>query len=153
MRSANNQERVHQDLLVLLADTYLVYIKVQKFHWNVEDRQFFSLHSFFEKLYESLSDAVDDIAERLRTLNYPAPGSFKEFSNLATLEEALRPAYSADEMLQLLALDYQKMVDFLNIAAHNAGEADDLSTQDFFIERQRAHEKDLWMIRSHFKKS
>lgn len=153
MRSANNQERVHQDLLVLLADTYLVYIKAQKFHWNVEDRQFFSLHGFFEKLYESLSDAVDDIAERLRVLNYPAPGSFKEFSNLATLEEALKPSYSADEMVQLLALDYQKIIDFLNNAARNAGDADDLSTQDFFIERLRAHEKELWMIRSHLKRA
>ena len=152
MRISNNMGNVHEDLRVLLANTYVVYVKAQKFHWNVEDRYFFSLHAFFEKIYESLSEAVDDIAERLRTLGYPAPGSFKEFLELTTLSEAVQSSYKADEMLEILARDYASICDFLKQAIQHAGEVGDVGTEDFFTERLREHEKDLWMIRAHIQK-
>jgi len=152
MRISNSVENVREDLRVLLANTYVIYLKAQKFHWNVEDRQFFSFHSFFEKIYESLAEAVDSIAERIRTLGYPAPGSFKEFLELTTLSEAIQPSYKTDEMLEILARDYATLCDFLKQAIRHAGEAGDVGTEDFFTERLREHEKDLWMIRSHLQK-
>lgn len=149
--SNHHQEQVHQDLKVLLANSYILYLKTQKFHWNVEDRNFHSLHSFFEHLYESLAEAVDDIAERLRTLGHKAPGSFKEFLELTTLSEASNESYHAEEMLEILARDHASVCEFLKQAISHAGDVSDVGTEDFFTERLRSHEKELWMIRAHLK--
>lgn len=147
-----NAQKMAYDLSIFLADTYLVYLKTQNFHWNVKDPRFHSLHEFFEEQYKSLAEATDEIAERIRTLNAPAPGSFKEFLELTRLEEA-KGTLSADEMLKQLINNHQSIVDWLKPMIEQTAKLGDQGTSDLYIERLRAHQKTVWMLKSHFKNS
>ncbi len=133
----------------LLADSYLLYLKTQNFHWNVEDPRFSSLHKLFEEQYEELAEAVDLIAERLRGLGVKAPASMRQFLALSTLREA-EGEYSGDEMLRQLAEDHAAIAAGLPASIEQATRAHDEGTGDLFIERLRVHQKTAWMLRSHF---
>jgi starvation-inducible DNA-binding protein len=148
MSKTKNQETAHH-LSILLADTYLLYLKTQKFHWNVTGPHFSLYHKFFEELYEALSEATDAIAERVRTLNAFAPGSFQEFLNLATLSESLSLKGEPMTMLNELYKDHALLCDKLKVIINAIKPFDDLGTEDFLIERLRCHEKTLWMIGAH----
>lgn len=143
-------QKISTELSIFLADTYLVYLKTQNFHWNVRDPRFHSLHEFFEEQYKSLAEATDEIAERIRALNGKAPGSFREFLDLTRLEEA-KGSLSADEMLKQLMHDHQSIVDWLKPLIEQAAKLGDQGTSDLFIQRTRAHQKTIWMLKSHFK--
>lgn len=140
--------QISQQLCHILADTYILYVKTQNFHWNLIDPRFYSLHLFFEKQYEELAEAVDDFAERIRTMGSLAPGSMQEFLKLGALEES--PAHlSGDEMIQVLLRDHTIVAKHLREHIKPIQDLGDEGTADLLIEKLRFHEKTAWMLQSH----
>jgi starvation-inducible DNA-binding protein len=138
-------------LSTLLANTYLLYLKTQNYHWNVEDHMFAMLHAFLDEQYKELAEAIDEIAERIRMLDRYTPATFKEFLSLTTLhEETQRKA--GPQMLKALLKDHEIVVAELREALELLEHDNDEGTIDFLIGRLRAHEKMAWMLRSHLKK-
>ncbi len=137
-------------LAILLADTYLVYVKTQNFHWNIRDPRFFSLHKFFEEQYQSLAAAIDEIAERIRMLDAKAPGSLNSFLELTRLDDA-KDELSADAMLKALLQDHQNIIQWIRQEIEPTSKLGDEGTADLLVQRLRAHEKAAWMLKSHFK--
>lgn len=138
---------VVKELKKILADSYTLYLKTQNYHWNVTGHQFGQLHTMFENQYSDLADAVDEIAERIRALNSPAPGSFQEFNNLKTLNEA-SPLINADQMVSDLSKDNKDIASMMKEAVVIAQRAHDEATADLLVERIRTHEKNAWMLDS-----
>jgi len=136
------------DLKTLLANTYVLYVKTQNFHWNVEDPRFHSLHVFFEEHYKELADAVDLIAERIRVLREKTPASLAAFLELTTLNEA-GDDLDTQEMLRELLHDHENISVWLRGRIEPTQKLGDEGTADLMIERLRAHEKAAWMLRSH----
>lgn len=132
----------------LQADTYLLALKTQNYHWNVRGSDFFSLHAAFETQYEELHAAVDEIAERLRALDQQAPGSFKEFLQLTTLEEG-EGSQAAQIMVSTLAHDHTALAKACEKHLEIAEKANDQVTMDFFIERAAYHQKTAWLLKSY----
>lgn len=139
-----------QKLSILLADTYTLYLKTQNYHWNVVDPYFSDLHLLFEKQYIELAESVDEIAERIRTLGAKSPGTFAEFLQLKTLEEA-KANLNGQEMLKNLSSDHQALIHNLRTYIKDLQDSLDEGTKDFFIARLKAHEKLSWIIRSHLR--
>lgn len=141
------RKELAEELGLLLADTYTLYVKTQNFHWNVKGARFVSLHELFDKQYNELFLALDLIAERIRALGYLAPASFTEFLRLTTIEEG-DARLPASEMVRKLMLDHEKISQSIRIFAEKAEKAKDQATTDLFSERSAAHEKAAWMLRS-----
>lgn len=139
-----------RELGIFLADTYILYLKSQNFHWNVVDPRFHSLHEFFEDQYKELAEAVDLIAERIRALGERSPATMREFLELTRLQEPSQHHLTGDEMLKNLLKDHESIIQWLRPAIDQTN-AIDSGTGDLLIERLRVHEKSAWMIRSHFK--
>lgn len=131
----------------VLADSYLLFTKLQNFHWNVVGPQFYSLHLLFELQYQEVYESLDVIAERLRGLEQRALGSFKEFQSHSKIKDSTE-RLSANEMIRKLIEDHETVVEGLYAAFERAEKADDQGTVDLCTERMRAHEKHLWMLRS-----
>jgi len=131
----------------LLADTYAVYLKTQNFHWNVTGSMFRGLHLLFEGLYESLAEAVDEIAERIRVLGFRAPASFSEFSKLTSVKEETEVPPGKDMVAQLLD-DQEAIVRYCREILSKAETANDAGTVDLLTSRIATHEKSIWMLRS-----
>lgn len=132
-------------LAVLLADTYAIYLKTQNYHWHVRGSHFKSLHTLFETQYIELAEAVDSIAERIVTLGYKAPASFKAFESLKTITDG-NSSLSADEMLKELAHDNQSLVKDLNKSIRLVQAEHDEGTASLLADRLLAHEKARWML-------
>lgn len=137
-----------KQLTIILADTYAVYVKTQSYHWNVEGADFYALHKFFEEQYQALAEAVDELAERIRALGSKVAGDFKSYQDHTNLGAA-NPDFSSKEMLQDLHDDHSKIVKSFNDALP-VFEGDEATT-DLIIERLAWHEKQVWMLGSHFK--
>lgn len=131
----------------LLADTYTLYLKTHNFHWNVTGPQFNSLHLMFEGQYTELALAVDMIAERIRALGEPAPGSYSAYAELATIKEAAGVP-EASEMVRILSEDQLAVVRTARSIFPVADEAHDEPTCDLLTQRMQIHEKTAWMLRS-----
>lgn len=145
----SDRQQIAESLAHFLADTYVLYVKTQNFHWNVTDPRFFSLHKFFEEQYENLADAIDEIAERIRALQYKAPGSMNQFIELSCLEESGNQL-PADRMLHQLAQDHELISNEIRPMIKSFQEKKDEGSADLLIQRLRFHEKTAWMIRSQF---
>ncbi len=132
----------------ILADTVILYLKTHNYHWNVVGPSFSVLHSLFQEQYQSLIEAADEIAERIRSLGFPAPGSFSEFIRLTALKEETGSPEAMDMIRQLL-LDHELLVRRC-IEIKNVSESvgDDASA-DIMIGRSQEHAKVAWMLRSH----
>lgn len=130
----------------LLADSYTLYLQTHNFHWNVTGLQFRELHLMFEEHYTELAVAVDDIAERIRTLGVAAPGTYKEFAKLSAIKE-VDGVPSALEMVDLLTQGHEQVVRTARKVLKMAQEADDESTAALVSDRMRVHEKTAWMLR------
>jgi len=148
--SEQDRKEIAEGLSRLLADTYSLYLKTHYFHWNVTGPMFHSLHNMFETEYTELAVAVDDIAERIRTIGYPAPGSYSEFAELSSIPET-RGVPEASEMVRLLVEANEAVVRTAREAFPAAERANDESTVDLLTERMRTHEKTAWMLRSMLK--
>lgn len=144
----HNKAKVFQDLKVILADSALLAMKTQNFHWNVTGIQFYSLHLMFENQYKDLAIAVDDLAERIRTLDFQSPGSFKEFLTLSNLKEADGKVLTGVEMVTELQHDHEVVISNIKKVLPSIVEAHDDETADLLIGRLEIHEKTAWMLRS-----
>ncbi len=138
---------IAQGVSELLADTYTLYLKTHNFHWNVVGPKFHDLHLLFEEQYTELATAVDDIAERIRTLGFPAPGTYSEFAELSAIEETAGVPV-ADEMVRMLTEDNETVVRTARRVLGVAQEANDESTASLISDRMVSHEKTAWMLRS-----
>lgn len=144
----NKEDRLEiaEGLKRLLADSYTLYLQTHNFHWNVTGLQFRELHLMFEEHYTELAVAVDDIAERIRTLGVPAPGTYKEFAKLTSIKE-VDGVPSSLEMVELLTKGHEQVVRTAREVLKTAQEADDESTAALVSDRMRVHEKTAWMLR------
>ncbi|MBN1585934.1 MAG: DNA starvation/stationary phase protection protein [Candidatus Omnitrophica bacterium] len=141
------RQEIAQGLSRLLADSYTLYIKTHNFHWNVTGPMFQALHSMFEVQYTELATAVDEIAERIRALGVIAPGSYAEFSKLASVKESSGDL-SAAEMLRSLVESQEAVIRTARSVFPAAEKANDQSTADLLTRRLEIHEKTAWMLRS-----
>jgi starvation-inducible DNA-binding protein len=140
-------DSVADGLRRLLADTYMLYLKTQNYHWNVTGPMFPSLHLLFEQHYRELALAIDLIAEQLRALQVFAPASYREFARLATIaEDDDRP--DATEMLTRLVAGHEAVTRTASEVVPDAGRVHDQPTQDLLSQRMQSHEKAAWMLRS-----
>lgn len=131
----------------LLADTYTLYLKTHNYHWNVVGPMFNTLHLMFETQYTELSLAVDLIAERIRALGEPAPGTYREFAELSAIaEDTDRP--DATEMLRRLVAGQEQVVKTARSIFPVVEAAHDEPTADLLTQRMQVHEKTAWMLRS-----
>jgi starvation-inducible DNA-binding protein len=138
---------IAEGLSRLLADTYTLYLKTHNFHWNVTGPQFNSLHLMFEGQYTELAAAVDLIAERIRALGVPAPGSYSAFAKLSSIAEADGNPAAAD-MVRILAEDQLAVVRTARSVFPLADAAHDEPTADLLTQRMQVHEKTAWMLRA-----
>lgn len=145
--SEQDRERIADGLARLLADSYTLYLKTHNYHWNVKGPMFNTLHLMFETQYTELALAVDAIAERIRSLGFPAPGSYKAFAGLTSIEEA-DGVPSAEEMIRQLVAGQEAVVRTARGLAPVVGEANDEPTADLLTQRMQVHEKNAWMLRS-----
>lgn len=143
-------EKVVEKLNTLLADSYLLYVKTQNFHWNVEGGRFYQLHAFFEEQYTALSKGIDEIAEQLRALGVRPLSSMRQFLKESQLVES-EGRLSEEEMLQALVEDHEAIISSLSSAIEAAHKARDEATADLFIQRLREHQKFSWMLKSHLR--
>ena len=145
----NEQDRkeIVDGLSRLLADTYTLYLKTHNFHWNVTGPMFQTLHIMFETQYNELAMAVDLIAERIRALGFPAPGTYGDFVRLSSIEET--PGVpSATEMIRLLVEGQEAVVRTARSVFPVTERANDQPTADLLTQRMQIHEKTAWMLRS-----
>ena len=145
--SSEQRKTIAEGLSRLLADEYTLYLKTHNFHWNVTGPQFDTLHRLFEEHYTEAATAVDLIAERIRQLGFPAPGSYRQFSVLSTIkEEDGIPA--AGDMIRQLVQDHETVAKVAREIAPMASDAHDEPTADLLTQRMQLHEKTAWMLRS-----
>lgn len=131
----------------LLADTYTLYLKTHKYHWNVTGPMFQTLHLMFETQYNELALAVDQIAERIRALGAMAPGSYREFALLSSVpEDDDEP--DATEMIRRLVKGQETVVRTARSIFPVVEQANDEPTADLLTQRMQVHEKTAWMLRS-----
>ena len=145
--SDKQRKAIAAGLSRLLADTYTLYLKTHNFHWNVTGPQFNSLHLMFEGQYTELALAVDLIAERIRALGEPAPGSYSAYARLSSIKEA-EGNPPAEEMVKILAEDQLAVVRTARAVFPLADEAHDEPTADLLTQRMQVHEKTAWMLRA-----
>jgi len=135
----------------VLADSYTLYLKTHNYHWNVTGPQFNTLHTMFEQQYTELATAVDEIAERIRALGHPAPGSYRAFAKLTKIEEEEKVPRAA-EMIRQLVIGQETVVRTAREIFPLADEAHDEPTADLLTQRMQLHEKNAWMLRSMLEK-
>ena len=145
--AADTNDKLTEGLGRLLADSYMVYLKTQNFHRNVRGALFHTLHVMFEEQYTEMATAIDEIAERIRTLGAPAPGSFTEFAKLTTITEETESP-TAHEMIEILVSDQQKIVLTAKSIVDAAEQNGDEPTLDLLVRRMQVHEKNIWMLKS-----
>jgi starvation-inducible DNA-binding protein len=138
---------IAEGLSRLLADTYSLYLKTHNFHWNVTGPMFQTLHLLFEQQYTELAAAVDLIAERIRALGFPAPGTYTEFANLSSIEETTGVP-KAEEMIRLLVAGQEAVVRTARSVFPLVDGVNDEPTADLLTQRMQIHEKNAWMLRS-----
>lgn len=146
--STVNREAIANELSRVLADSYVLYLKTHNYHWNVTGKLFHSLHEQFEEQYSELAEAVDVIAERIRALGFRAPGTFKEYRELTSIEEDSDQP-DAMEMVRRLALSNEQVLRTAREALKPAQKGEDEATIDLLTQRLNTHSKTAWMLRSH----
>jgi starvation-inducible DNA-binding protein len=149
--SAKDRSAIAHGLSRLLADTYVVYLKTHNFHWNVEGPMFQTLHQMFMEQYTETWNAIDLVAERIRSLGHYAPGTYAEYNKLARIKET--PGVpKAEQMVRLLIEGQEAVVRTAREVLPLAEKADDQPTLDLLTQRMQIHEKNAWMLRSLLKK-
>ncbi len=145
--SEANRQQIATGLSHLLADSYILYLKTHNFHWNVEGPMFNTLHIMFMEQYTELWNALDVIAERIRTLGYYAPGSYKKYSQLSSIAEAEENT-PAREMIKQLLEGHEAVSKTARSIYPMAEAGNDEATLDVLTQRLQIHEKTAWMLRA-----
>lgn len=145
--SEDARREIAEGLKRLLADSYTLYLQTHNFHWNVTGPQFRELHLMFEEHYTELATAVDEIAERIRTLGVAAPGTYGAFSKYSSIEE-VEGVPAATDMVAILNQGHEQVVRTGRDVLATAQKSDDESTAALVSDRMRVHEKTAWMLRA-----
>ena len=145
--SETDRKEIADGLSRLLADSYTLYLKTHNFHWNVKGPMFQTLHLMFEQQYNELALAVDLIAERIRALGYPAPGTYSSFIKLSSIKEE-DGVPSAEQMIRLLVEGQEAVTRTARSIFAVVERAHDEPTADLLTQRMQLHEKNAWMLRS-----
>jgi len=145
--SGGQREKIVKGLSALLADSYTLYLMTHNFHWNVTGPQFNSLHAMFMAQYTEQWTALDQIAERIRSLGYPAPGTYREFAKLASIKE-VEGVPKATEMIRHLVAAQEATARTARQLFPVVEAAKDQPTADVLTQRLDVHEKTAWMLRS-----
>ena len=144
---SKSRKQIADGLSKLLADTYSLYLKTHAFHWNVEGPMFNTLHQMFMVQYTELWNALDAIAERIRSLGFPAPGTYSELGRLTSIEESPGQP-EAMKMVELLVKGHEAVARTARAVFPAAEDASDEATADLLTQRLQVHEKTAWMLRS-----
>jgi len=144
---SSDREKIVQGLSALLADSYTLYLMTHNFHWNVTGPQFNSLHLMFMNQYTEQWAALDQIAERIRALGHPAPGTYKEFVKLASVKE-VEGVPKATDMVRHLVEAQEATARTARKLLPVVDKANDQPTADLITQRLDVHEKTAWMLRS-----
>lgn len=142
-----HRKEIAQGLSRLLADSYTLYLKTHNYHWNVTGPMFNTLHLMFEQQYTELAAAVDEIAERIRALGEIAPGSYREYAKLTSIEEETEVP-DAEQMIKQLVAGQEAVIRTARSIFPMAEAANDEPTADLLTQRMQVHEKTAWMLRS-----
>lgn len=145
--AAPQRKKITEALNAVLADTYTLYLKTHNFHWNVTGPQFHALHQMFMDQYTEMWGAVDLIAERIRALGFFAPGSYRAYASLTSIEES-EETPNATTMIEELVAGHETLVKTLRKAFAPAEKGNDQATLDLLTQRIQLHEKTAWMLRS-----
>ena len=145
--SEKDRKKIADGLAHMLADSYTLYLKTHNFHWNVTGPMFQTLHLMFMTQYNEIWMAVDMLAERIRALGYPAPGTYKEFAALTRIEDS-KGVPSAKEMIKQLVAGQEAVVRTAREVLPVAEKAGDQPTVDLLSARMQIHEQNAWMLRS-----
>lgn len=145
--SEDDRQAIVAGLARLLADSYTLYLKTHNFHWNVKGPMFATLHAMFEVQYTELALAVDLIAERIRALGAPAPGSYRAFGELTSVAEAEGVPVATD-MVAALVRDHELVAKTARSLYPRVSQARDEVSADLLTQRLQVHEKTAWMLRS-----
>jgi starvation-inducible DNA-binding protein len=143
----NQRKAIADGLAHLLADTYTLYLKTHNYHWNVTGPMFNTLHLMFETQYTELALAVDSIAERIRALGHPAPGSYAQYAKLSVIKET-DSVPSAEKMIADLVKGQEAVVRTARGVLPISEKANDQPTIDLLTQRMNIHEKTAWMLRA-----
>jgi starvation-inducible DNA-binding protein len=146
--SAKDRAAIVEGLSRLLADTYTLYLTTHNFHWNVTGPMFNSLHAMFMTQYTELWNAVDPIAERIRALGHPAPGSYAQYAALSSLPDAPTAPPKAMEMVRILAEGHEAVARTARSLFPLVDKGSDEPTDDVLVQRLAVHEQTAWMLRS-----
>ena len=138
---------IAEGLSRVLADTYTLYLTTHNFHWNVTGPMFNTLHLMFEGQYTELAVAVDDIAERIRALGFPAPGTYAAYARLSSIKEE-EGVPEAEEMIRQLVQGQEAVVRTARSIFPLLDKVSDEPTADLLTQRMQVHEKTAWMLRS-----
>jgi starvation-inducible DNA-binding protein len=142
-----DRKEIAEGLSRLLADTYSLYLKTHNFHWNVKGPMFQTLHLMFEAQYNELALAVDLVAERIRALGFPAPGTYSEYAKLSSIPETAGVP-KAEDMIKLLVEGQEAVVRTARSIFPLLDAVHDEPTADLLTQRMQVHEKTAWMLRS-----
>jgi starvation-inducible DNA-binding protein len=145
--SEKDRKKIVEGLARMQADTYTLYLKTHNFHWNVTGPMFQTLHLMFQTQYNEIWLAVDVIAERIRALGFPAPGSYKEFAALTEIKDS-KGVPSAKEMIRQLVDGQETVVRTARAVFPIVEAAGDQPTADVLTQRMTVHEQNAWMLRS-----
>jgi starvation-inducible DNA-binding protein len=146
--SADDRGAIAGALSRLLADPYTLYLTTHNFHWNVTGPMFNTLHQMFMVQYTELWNAVDPIAERIRSLGHPAPGSYAQYGALASVPDAPITPPKALEMVRILVDGHEAVARTARSVFPLADSASDEPTADLLTQRLTVHEQTAWMLRS-----
>jgi starvation-inducible DNA-binding protein len=150
--SDKNLKDVTTMLSAILADSFMLYTKTRKFHWNVNGQSFMELHKLFESQYNKLEEAIDEIAERINKFGAPAIGTLKEFLQLTCLKEAPGKYPDQTSMIKELLADHETVIKALR---KNIDDCDDKfkdkGTADFLTGLMQEHETIAWTLRRYLK--
>jgi starvation-inducible DNA-binding protein len=146
--SEKDRATIVAGLSKLLADTYTLYLTTHNFHWNVTGPMFNTLHAMFMAQYTELWNAVDPIAERIRSLGHPAPGSYAQFGRLGSLKDAPSEPPKALAMVRILVEGHEAVARTARAVFPPVDKAHDEPTADLLTQRLTVHEQTAWMLRS-----
>ncbi len=142
-----SREQIAAALSKVQADTYTLYLKTHNFHWNVTGPMFQTLHLMFEQQYNELWLAIDLVAERIRALGFPAPGTYRQFAELTSIKDD-EGVPKAQDMIRRLVEGHETVARTARNAFKMAEEVNDQPTCDLLTQRMQVHEKTAWMLRS-----
>lgn len=145
--SDKDREAISNGLSRMLADSFFLYLKTHNYHWNVTGPMFQTLHVMFMDQYTELWNALDEIAERIRSLGFPAPGTMKDFAKLSSIKE-VDGVPSAEDMIRDVIIGSQTVTRTAREVLEIADKANDQPTLDLLTQRLQIHEKNAWMLRS-----